>query len=70
MLDLVDRLAWPETPEEMHRMLALEKSVKDIGGFTYRSLEGFVVHRIVRGRGGVNNGSKSRGVSIADRDAA
>jgi len=54
MSDVVDRMAFPETPKEMHIMLQLEDKVKEGLSFTHISITGYWL------KGGENGPIKGR----------
>jgi hypothetical protein len=41
-VDLADRLPFPATPEDMHRLLEIERRAKRERGLTHRGINGYV----------------------------
>lgn len=46
MSDFVDRVQWPQTPEDMHSMLILEDHVKREHGFTHHGMNGYLITKL------------------------
>lgn len=47
MSDFIDRVPWPQTPEEMSALLSLEDQVKrEWGGFTQHGLNGYLITKL------------------------
>ena len=44
MIDIVNIIQFPETPEEMHRLLQIEAQAKQDGGLTTNGLAGYIVY--------------------------
>jgi hypothetical protein len=65
--DLVDKLPWPSTPEDMHALLNVESFVKALDGFTHRSINGYIYSIVLEG--GERGSFKGR-VLFSDRYAA
>jgi hypothetical protein len=47
MNDFIDRVPWPQTPEDMYGLLMLEDQVKrEWGGFTQHGLNGYLITKL------------------------
>lgn len=74
MIDVVNITRFPETPEEMHRLLEIEAKAKADHGLTAGGMSGYIVkmwreQRLAYQEGG-DNGTVERGILQPDRDAA
>jgi hypothetical protein len=68
-MNVVDKLPWPQTPEDMHALLNVETFIKAIDGFTHRSIDAYVFEIVVKG-GEYWHGTIARGVPFSHRNDA
>lgn len=75
MIDVADIIQFPETPEEMHRLLQIEAKAKHDGGLATNGLSGYIVYmwrelRMTNRNGGDISGVVEGRVLLSDRHAA
>ena len=46
MSTFMDRVQWPQTPEDMHALLSLETEVKRNHGFTQHGMNGYLITKL------------------------
>lgn len=69
MNSVPDHMVFPETPEEMDKLLRLEGIVKRERCFTHAGMNPYVVFQFLKEEGGEHRGAIARGILVKDRDA-